>query len=966
MNKFVASVGAAIAAMAMSLPAQAGNVYRVVPDEASKAIPGWEDASTDLKGTIEGVRATGSTVLVMNGRYVLTEEIKHSNSSAANLVVRSVNPETELTDKGGAVFDAAGSDIRLLDVSQNIEFHGITFQNGNVQGGNGGAILASSTVKAYDCVFTNNYSSCDGGAVSTPWGGSFAGSFSNCLFTCNRAKKQNAGGGAFMSFTGSPAFYDCFFTNNVTDASDGVAAVYVNNGANTLLRGCTFVRHSSGNSALRTSGGLVADCQFNANGTLPLAAGDAAVSNCVFASNTSSQLLTGSSANSLCWNTAFTNNTCSYLVVNTYTFKFRNCLIAGNTFKSSIFHTHASFKTLISLENCTITKNTTGTSGSGSLWMGDQSGSGMAVTNSIVWGNSFRSGTAVTTMATGANNCSDFAFIKSITTPGTIFTENPRVSNAASSLGRIKEDSPYLTSGLVLDWMTEGATDLAGDPRILDGEENPALGCYASPVSSMIDAILVVPDEASKSIPGWEDASTDLKGTIEAAKIGDTIYVMNGHYDVAETIAVPVQNITIRSLNAAMDATEFGGAVFDARKGDETRAIRILTAVDGTRICGCQLINGHKEDDANYPLNAGGAIFATGTIYLNDCVLSNNYSKAYGGAIGGNWGGTGMSVIASNTLFACNQAADVNSYRGGGAVGLFTAGSSEFWDCTFRGNVAGTFGSATSFGNGGARFHGCTFDAHGGSSALSQNGGCVIGCVFKNQTSGIALAAGGDTEVRRCVFTQNSCSQPVTSRGLVESCVITNNTFQYFSCNNNIIDNIRNCLLADNTFTGMFLRMMTGYSAVVRFDNCTLAGNEMKGGVYSGTAADLGLAMTNTVFHGNAITGVFGSLTGCQTGFANNCTDNATLQSLTEADGGGLVTAAPKFVDAAAGDYRLARNSPCREKALKLGWMTAEATDLDGNPRVLDRYGKVSPAGLPDIGCYECASPILGLMLFVR
>ena len=68
-------VGVAIAT-AMVLSAQAEKVYRVVPDEASKKIPGWEDASTDLKGTIEGVSERGSTVLVMNGRYVLTEEIK--------------------------------------------------------------------------------------------------------------------------------------------------------------------------------------------------------------------------------------------------------------------------------------------------------------------------------------------------------------------------------------------------------------------------------------------------------------------------------------------------------------------------------------------------------------------------------------------------------------------------------------------------------------------------------------------------------------------------------------------------------------------------------------------------------------------------------------------------------------------------------------------------------------------------
>ena len=953
-------VGVAIAA-AMVLSAQAEKVYRVVPDEASKKIPGWEDASTDLKGTIEGVSVRGSTVLVMNGRYVLTEEIKHSNPLAANLVVRSVNPGTGLTDKGGAVFDAAGSAIRLLNVGRPIELHGITLQNGNMQDGNGGAILSRSTVKAYDCVFANNYSSGDGGAVGTIWGGSFSGSFSNCLFTCNHAKKQNAGGGAFMSFAGSPAFYDCIFTNNVTDSGSGAA---VCSGSDALLRGCTFVNHSSGGNVVKTQAGLVADCRFNANSVQPLDARDATVSNCVFASNTSAQLLSGSKANSLCWNTAFTNNTCNYLACNTYTFKFRNCLIAGNTFANSIFHTHSDIKTLISLENCTITKNTTS---SGSLWTGDLSASGMAVTNSIIWGNSFKPITTVTTTATGANNCSDFAFIQNITELGTLFTENPKIFNVDSLIGCIKEDSPYLTAGLVLDWMTEGATDLAGDSRILDGEETPALGCYASPVSSMIDGILVVPDEASKSIPGWENASTDLKGTIESAKIGETIYVMNGHYDIDETILVSVKDVTIRSLNQAMDATEFGGAVFDARMGDATRAIRVLSAVDGIRICGCQLINGHKEDDSNLPLNAGGAIFGAGTIYLNDCVLSNNYSKAYGGAIGGNWGKTDLSVVASNTLFACNQAVS-KGYGGGGAVGLFSAGSSEFRDCTFRGNVAADGGSAVHIGNGGARFYDCTFDAHGGSFALSQNGGCVIGCVFKNQTSGVALFGNTDTEIRRCIFTQNSCWQPVTSRGLVESCVITNNVFGNLSCNQNIIDNIRNCLVADNTFSGALFSMHGSHKALVRIESCTFAGNAMNGGVYSGATSGMGFMMTNTVFYGNAIKGAFGALTDCQTGFANNCTDNETLQSLTELDAGGLVSADPKFVDAEKGDYRLAHRSPCVDMGVLRDWMTTETVDLDGNPRVVKKGMALDkdPSALPDIGCYECQLKNPGLMLILR
>ena len=64
-----------------------------------------------------------------------------------------------------------------------------------------------------------------------------------------------------------------------------------------------------------------------------------------------------------------------------------------------------------------------------------------------------------------------------------------------------------------------------------------------------------------------------------------------------------------------------------------------------------------------------------------------------------------------------------------------------------------------------------------------------------------------------------------------------------------------------------------------------------------------------------------------------------------------------KFVDPAAGDYRIRPLSTCFNAGLyDATWMDG-ATDLDGNPRV---KGKC-----PDIGCYECQD-VRGLMLFVR
>jgi hypothetical protein len=82
----------------------------------------------------------------------------------------------------------------------------------------------------------------------------------------------------------------------------------------------------------------------------------------------------------------------------------------------------------------------------------------------------------------------------------------------------------------------------------------------------------------------------------------------------------------------------------------------------------------------------------------------------------------------------------------------------------------------------------------------------------------------------------------------------------------------------------------------------------------------------------------------------------------------GLVTRSPRFVNAAAGNCRLAVNSQLREKGVLLDWMVPGATDLDGNPRVANLSGRAfAPGALPDIGCFECQERVAsGTTVMVR
>ena len=76
---------------------------------------------------------------------------------------------------------------------------------------------------------------------------------------------------------------------------------------------------------------------------------------------------------------------------------------------------------------------------------------------------------------------------------------------------------------------------------------------------------------------------------------------------------------------------------------------------------------------------------------------------------------------------------------------------------------------------------------------------------------------------------------------------------------------------------------------------------------------------------------------------------------------------APKFMDAAAGDYRMKGSSAARDKASRLDWMTEGSTDLAGQPRLVNLSGKAFASdALPDLGCYEAQDPRPGLLLIIR
>jgi parallel beta-helix repeat protein len=120
-------------------------------------------------------------------------------------------------------------------------------------------------------------------------------------------------------------------------------------------------------------------------------------------------------------------------------------------------------------------------------------------------------------------------------------------------------------------------------------------------------------------------------------------------------------------------------------------------------------------------------------------------------------------------------------------------------------------------------------------------------------------------------------------------------------------------------------------------DNCTVVGNvatNQGGGVY----CYLGGTNLNTIIYSNSVAGAITNWTTNSGGMFQYCCTTPNP------GGTGNLTNNPLFVNAAAGNYQIASNSPCINAGTNLSWMT-NATDLDSNPRIV--------GGVVDVGAYE-------------
>ena len=455
----------------------------------------------------------------------------------------------------------------------------------------------------------------------------------------------------------------------------------------------------------------------------------------------------------------------------------------------------------------------------------------------------------------------------------------------------------------------------------------------------------VQPADATFMSP--DDPATNIADAVSAAIAGNAIFLMPGTHSITSRIDITTANLTITGRYLGNDV---GEAVVDAqRHSGHFRSHTSYSGANGWVFDGLTLANGN-------PGSSGGSmLFNSKTGVIRNCIFRDNAATGNGGAI---YSYTASGTVVSNCVFTGNSA----SLYGGA---IYTEQSSVNASdriilscCVVTNNTAsrggGVFASRSIEIDGGLfGWNSATSDNRGGNLRVSANSR-VKDTIFTGDcsaTRGACMAvegAGANVIVSSSTFSGMS---PTATYGVIFEAVNTTNSFVnciftdmsynaplFYHEGSGIFALCRQCLFGENAGTGAVVRNGGGKT---RFENCTILSSNF----------DLGSTASENVL----VNCVASNADIASSGTVKNIITNSIVKSVSgEAPNSKVMTGDPKFVDAANGNYRLSATSPCREKGLVLDWMTAGATDLDGNPRLANLLGLVGTDARPDLGCYEC------------
>ncbi|MBQ6923164.1 MAG: PKD domain-containing protein, partial [Kiritimatiellae bacterium] len=380
-----------------------------------------------------------------------------------------------------------------------------------------------------------------------------------------------------------------------------------------------------------------------------------------------------------------------------------------------------------------------------------------------------------------------------------------------------------------------------------------------------------------------------------------TVIVADGTYEVAAGSVWTriVKNVEVKSENGP------ASTILHPAPGTSSNRRVLYVRHAGALVHGFTLENGDWYS-YSYGDSGGGALrVSLGTV--SNCVVRKSSGSDYGGAVSLYGGLVTHCEIYGNTSYRGNN----NGAACGGGVYM----------------TGGTLAHSTVTNN----------TASNGGNIYMTNGSvrdCLVadgsGKRAANPGQGIYMTAG---TVERCVVRANGVRDAGNSQ-LGGGIYMTGGT-------------VRNCLVEGNRVStrgaGIY---QTG--GLVEF--CTLTANSSSAATGSGLYINKNTAVArNNILYGNGLGPAAEALCNIEyvsaASFATNIVSPATA-------GVGNIDTDPLFADAANGDYALGAGSPAIDAAAVVAGVT---NDLVRNLRPKDGNGV--GAALPDIGCYEAASP---------
>jgi parallel beta-helix repeat protein len=438
--------------------------------------------------------------------YGYIDDIEVTNASSCIIDC----PGSGSTLRRGFIFHSSETALSVVD--------GFKIMNGYSDNGGGGAIVCYSTSPTIrDCTITASESTSDGGGIYL-YGSS--SQIRNCTITNNTAADSGGGicanyssgvkiigctiqgntatvsaGGGIYSFESTPKITNCTITGNSTGYWG--AGIYCENSSATITD-CAITNNTQSDSGggiyFYGSSSLISNCTITGNsaaywgGGIVCESSSPTISNCTISGNTASDSGGGIycyTANPTIINCTITGNSTTYWgggieLDNICNPTIINCLIANNTAANGAgidLYTGS----MPTVTNCTIANNSASTNGGGIY---AKCSSTPSFNNIIVWDNSATSGRQIYVSNSGCVltlNYSDYADNtlnpNNIGGPGTVtlnhcIVSDPLFVNAGGGNYRLLATSPCIDIGNNSYVPAGVTTDLGGNPRIVDGNNN--------------------------------------------------------------------------------------------------------------------------------------------------------------------------------------------------------------------------------------------------------------------------------------------------------------------------------------------------------------------------------------------------------------------------------------------------------------------------------------------------------------